>query len=111
MAYDIPQLLAMTETELDNLFSSSLPGDIPNGEAQGTAIVASGTKFSPEIASFVNHFIWQGKTFDAKKGVLTNRISVCRSSRLSVCATNAHAMPYTRGYPANGSSASFGSSR
>jgi hypothetical protein len=74
MAYDIPQLLSMSEADLDNLFSSSMPGDIPNGEAQGTAIVASGTKFSPEIASFVNHFAWQGKTFDAARGVLRNRI-------------------------------------
>ena len=27
-----------------------------------------------DIARFVNHFAWQGKTFDAEKGVLRNRI-------------------------------------
>jgi hypothetical protein len=74
MAYDIPQLLAMSQAELDSLFTSSAPGDIPNGEANGTAIVAPGTKFTPEMATFINHFAWQGKNFDAAKGVLRNRI-------------------------------------
>jgi hypothetical protein len=74
MAYDIPQLLAMSQAELDSLFTSSAPGDIPNGEANGTAIVAPGTKFSLEMATFINHFAWQGKNFDAAKGVLRNRI-------------------------------------
>jgi hypothetical protein len=74
MAYTVPQLLAMSNDDLDQLFKSSPPGDLPNGEAQGTAIVAAGTKFSPEIASFINHFAWQGKTFDGANGTLRNRI-------------------------------------
>jgi len=74
MAYDIPQLLAMSQAELDGLFTNSSSGEIPNGEAAGTAIVAPGTKFSPEMATFINHFAWQGKNFDAAKGVLRNRI-------------------------------------
>jgi hypothetical protein len=74
MAYTLDQLLAMTDEQLDDLFSSSPAGDIPSGEAQGTAIIAPGTKFSPEIASLINIFGWQGKTFDAAHGTLTNRI-------------------------------------
>src|SRR5215813_11360060 len=74
MAYDVPQLLKMSQAELDDLFTRSAPGEIPNGDAQGTAIVAPGTTYSEEIATFINHFAWQGKTFDAKKAVLTNRI-------------------------------------
>ena len=74
MALDVPQLLEMSGQELDQLFSNSPAGDIPDGPAKGTAIIASGTKFSPEIAEFVNLFAWQGKTFDAKRGVLRNRI-------------------------------------
>lgn len=74
MAYDVSQLLRMSAGDLDALFSSSPSGDIPNGPAKGTAIVASGTSFSPEIAEFINLFVWQGKTFDAAKGVLRNRI-------------------------------------
>ena len=74
MAYMVAQLLAMSQTDLDNLFTSSPAGDIPNGEANGTAIIASGTAFSPEIAAIINHFGWQGKTFDGTHGTLTNRI-------------------------------------
>jgi hypothetical protein len=74
MAYDIPQLLAMSEAELDKLFTDSPTGEIPNGEAIGTAIVAPGTKFTLEIATLINHFGWQGKNFDAARGVLRNRI-------------------------------------
>lgn len=74
MAYDVPQLLQMSNTDLDSLFSSSPPGDIPDGPAKGTAIIAPGTKFSLEIAEFISLFAWQGKTFDARKGVLRNRI-------------------------------------
>ena len=43
MAYDVPQLLAMSQTQLDDLFRASPPGDIPNGPAAGTAIIAPGT--------------------------------------------------------------------
>jgi len=74
MAYDVATLLAMTQTQLDDLFKASPPGDIPNGEAKGTAIIAPGTKFSESIAQIINHFGWQGKVFDAKKGLLKNRI-------------------------------------
>src|SRR5262245_46530443 len=74
MAYDVPQLLKMTQAELDELFTNSPAGEIPDGEAEGTAIVAPGTSYTKEIATFINHFAWQGKTFDSKKGVLKNRI-------------------------------------
>lgn len=75
MAYTSAQLLSMSQKELDDLFASSPAGEVPNGEAHGTAILAPGTKYSQEIASLVNIFAWQGKTFDAAHGTLTNRIS------------------------------------
>ena len=74
MAYDVAQLLAMTQTQLDELFRASPAGDIPDGPAKGTAIIAPGTKYSERIAELINHFGWQGKVFDAKKGVLKNKI-------------------------------------
>ena len=74
MAYAASQLLAMSQKQLDDLFSTSPAGDIPNGEGDGTAIIASGTVFSPEIAALINIFTWKGKTFDAAHGTLTNRI-------------------------------------
>ncbi len=75
MAYTASQLLSIPKDKLDELFGSSPAGDIPNGEAQGTAILAPGTAFSADIASIINIFAWQGKTFDAAHGTLTNRIS------------------------------------
>ncbi len=76
MPYDVPQLLSMSDADLDALFGRSPVGEIPNGPAKGTAIIAPGTNFSPEIAEVINVFGWQGKTFDAAKGVLRNRITV-----------------------------------
>jgi len=74
VAYDAPQLLQMSGEQLDQLFSASPAGDIPDGPAKGTAIIAPGTKFSQEIAEVINLFAWQGKTFDAQRGVLRNKI-------------------------------------
>jgi hypothetical protein len=74
MAYDVPQLLAMSQAQLDDLFRSSPAGDIPNGSAKGTAIIAPGTKYSEPIAQMINLFGWQGKVFDAEKGLLKNKI-------------------------------------
>ena len=74
MASDVDKLLTMSQKELDVLFTASAAGDIPDGEAEGTAIVAPGTTYSPTIARFISNFAWQGKVFDAKKGVLRNKI-------------------------------------
>jgi hypothetical protein len=74
VAYDVETLMDMSQKELDELFSGVPAGDIPSGQAEGTAIVAPGTRFSPIIARFINSFAWQGKVFDAEKGVLRNRI-------------------------------------
>ena len=75
MAYDVNKLLDMTGAELDALFTSSPAGPIPNGPAKGMAIIAPGKKFSHDIATFINHFGWQGKTFDGPHGTLRNRIT------------------------------------
>jgi hypothetical protein len=74
MTYDVPQLLNLSQAQLDELFTNGAPGDIPDGEAKGTAIIAPGTTYSAEIAELINHFGWQGKIFDAKHGTLKNRI-------------------------------------
>lgn len=74
MAYDVAKLLSMSQAELDALFSSSPAGNIPNGEGEGTAIIAPGTSYSENLAKFVSHFAWQGKVFDAHKGQLKNKI-------------------------------------
>jgi hypothetical protein len=74
MPYDVATLLTLSQAELDKLFTDSQVGNIPDGQAEGTAIVAPGTTYSPNIARFISHFAWQGKVFDAKKGILKNKI-------------------------------------
>ena len=74
MAVTVPEMLKMSQDQLDKLFEQNTAGDIPKGEAKGTAIVAPGTTYSQSIADFVNHFAWQGKVFDPSKGVLRNKI-------------------------------------
>ena len=76
MPMDIHTLLKMTQAQLDDLFAQSAAGPIPDGAANGTAIIAPGTTFSPAIAQAISFFTWQGKSFDGPHGVLRNRITV-----------------------------------
>lgn len=73
---DVTDLLAMTQQQLDDLFTACEAGPIPDGEARGTAIIAPGTDFTGEIAKMINLFAWQGKVFDAGAGVLRNHILI-----------------------------------
>jgi hypothetical protein len=74
MAITVEDLLGMSQKELDDLFSAHEAGPIPNGEGEGTAIIAPGTPRSRMLARMVNHFAWQGKVFDAEHGTLRNHI-------------------------------------
>jgi hypothetical protein len=74
MAVTVAEMLRMSQAQLDDLFTQSPAGEIPSGEAKGTAIVAPGTTYTQNVADFINHFAWQGKVFDPAKGVLRNRI-------------------------------------
>ena len=56
MAVTASELLKMSQAQLDDLFTQSPAGEIPSGEAKGTAIVAPGTTYTQNIADFVNHF-------------------------------------------------------
>lgn len=71
---DVRKLLKMSYAELDQLFTGLPTGPIPDGPANGTAIIASGTEYTDEIAILIKIFAWQGKTFDSEKGLLVNRI-------------------------------------
>jgi hypothetical protein len=74
-AYDVNQLLDKSDAELDDLFKQSESGPIPDGPADGIAIVTNDTRFASIIARIVNHWAWQGKSFDARHGTLRNRIT------------------------------------
>src|SRR6266436_4157006 len=74
MQTDVPQLMKMSQAQLDELFRNSPAGEIPNGEAEGTAIIAPGTELEETAARFIHVFAWQGKVFDAASGELRNKI-------------------------------------
>ena len=70
----VPDLMKLSQAQLDELFTSSPAGEIPNGEAEGTAIIAPGTKLEGTAAKFIHFFAWQGKVFDRANGELQNKL-------------------------------------
>lgn len=67
-------LLELQANQLDELFKSSPPGDIPNGQAEGRAIIAPGSWLARVLAQLIHSLAWQGKVFDARQGSLRNRL-------------------------------------
>jgi hypothetical protein len=74
MPYGAAQLLGMSQRQLDGLFRQSEAGPIPHGWAEGTILVAPGTALSPLVAEAVRRLAWKGKMFDAKRGIVRNRV-------------------------------------
>jgi hypothetical protein len=73
-ALAVPDLLDMTPDELDDLFRRSPAGEIPDGDADGTVLVAPGTSLSDTAARLLHFIAWQGKVFDREKGELQNEV-------------------------------------
>ncbi len=71
----LDDLTTMTQEQLDDLFRHSPLGDIPNGDALGTAIVAPGTDIEQPILWVARWLAWQGKVFDRTRGELVNKVS------------------------------------
>ena len=74
MIIEVPQLIEMSSDELDALFRASEPGEIPSGEAEGTVLVATGSKLAGPAEKLAHLLVWQGKVFDREKGELLNEI-------------------------------------
>jgi hypothetical protein len=64
----------MSQAELDDLFRRSPLGDVPDGDAVGTAIVAPGTEFEGPTMFFARWLAWQGKVFNRARGDLLNKV-------------------------------------
>ena len=71
----VKKWLGKSREELDEIYSSAGPGEIPSGDTQGTAILA-GSMFSNMAAGSARILAWQGKVFDAARGYLKNRITI-----------------------------------
>lgn len=71
--------LSKSREELDEIYRNAEPGNIPEGDTCGTAILA-GSPFSKIAAAFARIFAWQGKVFDMfssdrQSGILVNKIT------------------------------------
>jgi hypothetical protein len=75
MTMTLDDLTTMSQTDLDDLFHRSPLGEIPDGDALGTAIVAPGTEVEGPILWLARWLAWQGKVFDRARGELVNKVS------------------------------------
>lgn len=69
------RLLEMSPLQLDELFTSSRPGEIPRERGQGTVVVVPGTEVAKPAAKALGAIFWQGKVFDSARHDLKNLIS------------------------------------
>lgn len=69
------EMLDMSKDELDDLYRSSPPGDIPRGEGEGTVIFSPDTALADIAAKLAHLIVWKGKVFDPERGELLNEIT------------------------------------
>src|SRR5689334_6829415 len=74
MAITLDDLSTMSQAELDELFRRSPLGDIPDGDAIGTAIVAPGTEIEGPTMLLARWLAWQGKVFRRAQADLLNKV-------------------------------------
>src|SRR5215212_10016254 len=75
MATAAAQLTGMTQTELDQMFSRGSIDRVPEGDAQGTAIVAPGSPISGLLAKLIHILAWKGKVIDLGGKSLRNKVT------------------------------------
>ncbi|MFY9487810.1 MAG: hypothetical protein WAP35_03815 [Solirubrobacterales bacterium] len=66
-------LLAMSQKQLDDLFTKSPCGEIPVGESDGMVVLAAGSGISKQVAELAR-IAWRGKVFNPAGRDLKNRI-------------------------------------
>jgi len=76
---DPEEFLKLSGEQLDTIFLNAPAGPIPNGQGEGTAIIAPGSAVSDTIARFIHVFSWKGKVFepdpiDPQRATLKNRL-------------------------------------
>lgn len=75
MTVTTADMMRMSQAKLDELYRNSLPGTIPNGDSQGTAIIAPGASFSNGLSSLIKSIAWRGKVFHREQQYLLNKIT------------------------------------
>ena len=79
MNESVEKWLEKSRDELDEIYKQAEPGQIPDGDTRGTAIV-TGSTLAKLYARFARLFAWQGKVFDLfppdkTNGILINKIT------------------------------------
>jgi len=79
MNESVEKWLEKSRDELDEIYKQAEPGQIPDGDTRGTAIV-TGSTLAKLYARFARLFAWQGKVFDLfppdkTSGILINKIT------------------------------------
>lgn len=79
MNESVEKWLEKSRDELDEIYKQVEPGQIPDGDTRGTAIV-TGSTLAKLYARFARLFAWQGKVFDLfppdkTNGILINKIT------------------------------------
>lgn len=69
------RLLGMSRPELDRLFRSSPPGEIPRGKSLGTVLLGLSPKMNAMVAVLARRLVWQGKVFDSDGRELGNFVT------------------------------------
>lgn len=75
---DEATLLALTNTELDDVFRRAPAGDIPDGNMRGTVLAWPGTVLARPLAVLVYLVAWQGKVVSRERLMLRNKITPLR---------------------------------
>jgi hypothetical protein len=73
----------MSQPELNALYHDALPGTIPDGSSDGTAVFFPNSLLNAPTMLLAS-LIWQGKIFDADDGVLVNRVFGFRAIQAAV---------------------------
>jgi hypothetical protein len=74
----LDQWLSLPRKQLDEIYKDAKPGELPQGDTRGTAILAGGPL--PKLfAKVANLLAWQGKVFDLftpdfNSGVVVNKV-------------------------------------
>ncbi len=74
MAITVREISKMTPEQVDQLFRKGEVGQIPDGKADGTAIVWPGSPLEPMVEKLIQNLAWQGKIVHASAHALKNRI-------------------------------------
>lgn len=71
----VDDLTSMSQQQLDDAFRNSAPGEMPDGDAIGTAVVAPGTQIESPVQYLAHWLAWRGKVVYRARGYLVNKVS------------------------------------